>query len=54
MPTPGISRTRRLTAACLIAASLLSAPLPVAAEDQPNGQTIDGQDPFYCAERRLG
>lgn len=54
MPMPARKHGRRFTAACLIAASLLSAPLPAAAEDQPNGQTSDGQDPFYCAERRLG
>jgi conjugal transfer pilus assembly protein TraF len=54
MPMPASKHGRRFAAACLIAASLLSAPLPAAAEDQPNVQTIDGQDPFYCAERRLG
>ena len=45
---------QRLVAACLIAASLAIAPLPALAGDAPTVTTPDGQDPFYCAERRLG
>ena len=45
---------QRLAAACLIAASLAVAPLPALAGDAPTVTTADGQDPFYCAERRLG
>ena len=45
---------QRLAAVCLIAASLAVVPLPALAGDVPTVTTPDGQDPFYCAERRLG
>jgi conjugal transfer pilus assembly protein TraF len=57
MPVPTSPRAARLVAACLFAA-YLSGPLPASAGDQTSAQTAartaDGQDPFYCAERRLG
>ena len=54
MPTPLADRLRRLAAACLLSASLIASPLPAWAGDEPSVATTDGQDPFYCAERRLG
>lgn len=54
MPAPTPDRVMRLAAACLIAATLLATPLPALAGDEPNVATADGQDAFYCAERRLG
>ena len=54
MPVPANKCGQRLAAACLIAASLAVAPLPAWAGDAPTVTTADGQDPFYCAERRLG
>lgn len=54
MPAPTKTRGRRLATACLLAASLLAAPIPAIASDDPSVATADGQDPFYCAERRLG
>ena len=53
MPVSTKARAKRLAAACLLAASLLT-PSPVYAGDEPSVATADGQDPFYCAERRLG
>ena len=54
MPVPANKLGQRLTAAWLLAASLLAVSLPASAEDQPSVQTADSQDPFYCEERRLG
>ncbi len=54
MPVPANKRGQRLAAACLIAASLVVTPLRALAGDAPTVTTADGQDPFYCAERRLG
>ena len=54
MPVPANKCGQRLAAACLIAASLAVAPLPALAGDAQTVTTTDGQDPFYCAERRLG
>jgi conjugal transfer pilus assembly protein TraF len=58
MPVPVRKRGGRLVAVCLLATSLFAIPMPASAQDQPSAQTAaqtaDGQDPFYCAERRLG
>lgn len=54
MPTPVPDRARRLAASCLLALTLAGLPLPALAGDEPTVTTADGQDPFYCAERRLG
>lgn len=54
MPIPVPDRARRLAAACLLALTLAGLPLPAVAGDEPTVTTADGQDPFYCAERRLG
>ena len=54
MPIPVPDRARRLAAACLLTIGLAGLPLPAMAGDEPAVTTADGQDPFYCAERRLG
>ncbi|MBA4162083.1 MAG: conjugal transfer protein TraF [Novosphingobium sp.] len=54
MPVLVHKRGQRLAAAWFIAASLLTATPPASAEDRPSKANADGQDPFYCAERRLG
>ena len=54
MPIPVPDRARRLAAACLLTIGLAWLPLPASAGDEPTVTTADGQDPFYCAERRLG
>lgn len=53
MPVPVLSHGLRLAAACLIATCLLAAPIPAWASDEPSA-AAEGNDPFYCAERRLG
>jgi conjugal transfer pilus assembly protein TraF len=54
MPVLSPSRAVRLAALGLVAASLVAAPLPAFAEDEPSIATAADQDRFYCAERRLG
>ena len=54
MPIPAPDRARRLAAACLLTIGLAGLPLPASAGEEPKVTTADGQDPFYCAERRLG
>ena len=55
MPALPLSTKRRLGAACLLAMSTLGArPYPVQAAERPIAAAADGQDPFYCTERRLG
>ena len=55
MPKPLTRPLRRLAAACLIAAALgAGCAVPSRADEASATAASDGQDPFYCAKRRLG
>ena len=55
MPVLPISPKQRLAAACLFAMTALGVVShPAQASEPPLVAAADGQDPFYCAERRLG
>lgn len=60
MPVSAKARRHSLVRAKLICTCLIGAALflpdinPAAAQDRPLVATQDGEDPFYCAERRLG
>ena len=54
MPAHANRPARRLPAACLALAILLTTAAPAYAQEPPLVATGDGQDSFYCEERRLG
>ena len=54
MPELPTSPKQRLAAACLLAMTALSALSHPAHASKPPLAAADGQDPFYCTERRLG
>lgn len=54
MPAPANRPARRLPAACLTLAILLTTVAPAHAQEPPLVATGDGQDSFYCEKRRLG
>ena len=54
MPAHANRPARRLPAACLALAILLTTAASAHAQEPPLVATGDGQDSFYCAERRLG
>ena len=55
MPVPAPDRACWREAACLaLAASALALPVLALAKDPSPVVTQEGDDPFYCAERRLG
>jgi len=54
MPAHANRPARRLPAACLTLAILLTTAAPAYAQEPPLVATGDGQDSFYCEKRRLG
>ena len=54
MPAHAHRPARRLPAACLTLAILLTTAAPAQAQEPPLVATGDGQDSFYCEKRRLG
>ena len=54
MPAHANRPARRLPAACLALAILLTTAAPAHAQEPPLVATGDGQDSFYCEKRRLG
>ena len=54
MPAHANRPARRLPAACLALAILLTTAASAHAQEPPLVATGDGQDSFYCEERRLG
>jgi len=55
MHAPVNDRARRLAATCLIALTFTSSvPGPAFGQDRPRVAVQEGEDAFYCAERRLG
>ena len=54
MPAHANRPARRLPAACLALAILLTTAAPAYAQEPPLVATGDGQDSFYCEKRRLG
>ena len=54
MPAPARSRGQRLAAVCLTIALSIGSIGVMAAPAEPAPVAAQGDDPFYCAERRLG
>ena len=54
MPAPARNAAGRLTAACLALAACLLPAAAAHAEDPPLVATGDGEDGFYCEQRKLG
>ena len=54
MPAPARSRVQRLVAACLTIALSVGSTGVLAAPANQESAAAQGDDPFYCAERRLG
>jgi conjugal transfer pilus assembly protein TraF len=54
MPAPARSRAQRLAATCLTVTLTICSTGVLAAPADPPTVVTEGNDPFYCAERRLG